>query len=111
MTTCEDNWDEVHCPSMPKKINYPLRGRCGVSATMQQAEPNLWVLRSKSGMIRFGGSEDDPNKISFVDFDGGPFIEIGTDIGLLHTLLPEGIVAEINLVKGKGVCVTTKPIE
>jgi hypothetical protein len=94
--------------SSKKKIKFPLRGRYGISATVRLQKANKWVFRSQTGFIRFGATEWDPNKVDYIDFDGGPIVALGDNIGDLHPLLPDEIVTHIEFIKGTGLCVFTK---
>lgn len=110
MTACKNKQTRVRCSPMSskKKIKFPLRGRYGISATVRLQKANKWVFRSQTGFIRFGATEWDPNKVDYIDFDGGPIVALGDNIGDLHPLLPDEIVTHIEFIKGTGLCVFTK---
>ena len=79
-----------------KKIKLP--NRYGDKNYLEEVEPNKYklVLDSNSGNLRFGFIEE--NHHEYVDPSGGPFMEVGQEIPGV-----EGILAEIEVVKGKGI--------
>ena len=79
-----------------KKIKLP--NRYGDRNYLEEVEPNKYklVLDSNSGNLRFGFIEE--NYHEYVDPSGGPFMRVGQEIPGV-----EGILAKIEVVKGKGI--------
>ena len=79
-----------------KKIKLP--NRYGDRNYLEEVEPNKYklVLDSNSGNLRFGFIEE--NHYEYVDPSGGPFMRVGQEIPGV-----EGIVAKIEVIKGKGI--------
>ena len=78
-----------------KKIKLP--NRYGDRNYLEEVEPNKYklVLDSNSENLRFGFIEE--NHYEYVDPSGGPFMRVGQEIPGV-----EGIVAKIEVIKGKG---------
>ena len=79
-----------------KKIKLP--NRYGDKNYLEEVEPNKYklVLDSNSGNLRFGFIEESHHE--YVDLLGGPFMKVGQEIPGV-----EGVLAEIEVVKGKGI--------
>lgn len=79
-----------------KKIKLP--NRYGDKNYLEEVEPNKYklVLDSNSENLRFGFIEE--NQYDYVDPSGGPFMKVGQEIPGV-----EGVLAEIEVVKGKGI--------
>ena len=79
-----------------KKIKLP--NRYGDKNYLEEVEPNKYklVLDSNSGNLRFGFIEE--NYHEYVDPSGGPFMKVGQEIPGV-----EGVLAEIEVVNGKGI--------
>ena len=79
-----------------KKIKLP--NRYGDRNYLEEVEPNKYklVLDSNSGNLRFGFIEG--NHYEYVDPSGGPFMRVSQEIPGV-----EGIVAKIEVIKGKGI--------
>lgn len=79
-----------------KKIKLP--NRYGDRNYLEEVEPNKYklVLDSNSENLRFGFIEE--NHYEYVDPSGGPFMRVGQEIPGV-----EGIVAKIEVIKGKGI--------
>ena len=79
-----------------KKIKLP--NRYEDKNYLEEVEPNKYklVLDSNRGNLRFGFIEE--NHHEYVDLLGGPFMKVGQEIPGV-----EGVLAEIEVVKGKGI--------
>ena len=79
-----------------KKIKLP--NRYGDKNYLEEVEPNKYklVLDPNSGNLRFGFIKE--NHHEYVDPSGGPFMKVGQEIPGV-----EGVLAEIKVVKGKGI--------
>ena len=89
-------------------MTHQIKGRYGISCTIRQESKNRWAFRTKSGMCRFGLS-DDPESLGFVDPSGGPFIALGDSLNYYHRDLPAVKIAKIIHVKGRGIVLHTEP--
>lgn len=87
-------------------MKYEIKGRYGISCTLRQESRNRWKLRVKSGMCRFGLSND-PESLGFVDPSGGPFIALGDPLHRYHRDLPKVKITKIVHVKGRGIVLHT----
>lgn len=81
-----------------KKIKLP--NRYGDRNYLEEVEPNKYklVLDSNSGNLRFGSRSIEGNHYEYIDPSGGPFMRVGQEIPGV-----EGIVAKIEVIKGKGI--------
>ena len=81
-----------------KKIKLP--NRYGDKNYLKEVEPNKYklVLDSNSGNLRLGFGFIEENQYDYVDPSGGPFMKVGQEIPGV-----EGVLAEIEVVKGKGI--------
>lgn len=92
-------------------MTYQIKGRYGISCTLRQESRNRWKLRVKSGMCRFGLTPDHES-LSFVDPDGGPFIDVGSSLNRYCRDLPDTKIVKIVHTKGRGITLhTTEPDE
>lgn len=64
---------------MSKEAN-TFKSRYGVDRTIEKVGPDEYIIRGHSLYSRGGMTED--GKVQFIDFEGGPFIQLGMDIGL-----------------------------
>lgn len=81
-----------------KKIKLP--NRYGDKNYLKEVGPNKYklVLDSNSGNLRLGFGFIEENQYDYVDPSGGPFMKVGQEIPGV-----EGVLAEIEVVKGKGI--------
>ena len=56
-----------------------FKNREGLDRTLEQVSTNMYKLSGNSAVLRLGGNPDD---IQFIDFQGGPFIGINSDLSV-----------------------------
>lgn len=61
---------------------------------LYKVDNSLKECPTESGYLRIGSDSKDYNKINFIDFDGGPFLAIGYNVG--NYTISEFILTEDN---------------